>query len=89
MDIAEDINTIFTSDLDNWNIEITKDKISNRLAEKGYVTVNGTTLQREFGSDFKKYYTEEFLDYIGYNFDVDENDSWIRQGVLLLTICSY
>jgi rubredoxin len=78
LDIAEDINTIFTSDLDNWNIELTKNKISNKLSEKGYVTVNGTTLQQEFSQDFKKYYTEEFLDYIGYNFDVDENDSWIR-----------
>ncbi|MBU3216860.1 TnsD family transposase [Clostridium estertheticum] len=78
LDIAEDIDTIFTLDLDNWNIEVTKDKIFNKLAEKGYVTVNGTTLQQEFCQDFKKYYTEEFLDYIGYNFDVDENDSWIR-----------
>ncbi|MCB2290142.1 TnsD family transposase [Clostridium sp. CS001] len=78
LDIAEDINTIFTANLDNWSIEITKNKISNRIAEKGYVTVNGVTLQQQFSKDFKKYYTEEFLDYIGYNFDVDENDSWIR-----------
>ena len=78
LDIAEDINTIFTSNLDNWNIRMTKDKISNKIAEKGYVTVGGLTLQQEFSRDFKKYYTEEFLDYIGYNFDVDENDSWIR-----------
>ncbi|HEY8891407.1 MAG TPA: TnsD family Tn7-like transposition protein [Clostridium sp.] len=78
LDIAEDINTIFTSNLDNWSIEITKDKISNKIAEKGYVTINGATLQKKFNQDFKKYYTEEFLDYIGYNFDVDDNDSWIR-----------
>lgn len=78
LDIAEDINTIFTSNLDNWNIKITKNKISNKIAEKGYVTINGVTLQQQFSQDFKKYYTEEFLDYIGYNFDVDENDSWIR-----------
>ncbi|MBU3114588.1 TnsD family Tn7-like transposition protein [Clostridium lacusfryxellense] len=78
LDISEDINTIFTSNLHNWNIEITKDKMFNRIAEKGYVTVGGSTLQREFSQDFKEFYTEEFLDYIGYNFDVDVNDSWLR-----------
>ena len=78
MDISEDINTIFTLDLGNWNIEITKIKISNRIAEKGYVTVGGSTLQQKFSQNFKKYYTEKFLDYIGYNFDAFENDSWIR-----------
>lgn len=78
LDIAEDINAIFASNLNNWNIEITKDKISNRTAEKGYVTVAGTTFQQKFSEDFKKYYAEEFLEYIGFNFNIDENDSWIR-----------
>jgi hypothetical protein len=78
LNICEDINTIFTSNLDNWNIKTTKDRMFNKLSEKGYVTINGTTLQRQFSQDLKKYYTEEFLDYIEYNFDVNENDSWIR-----------
>ncbi|HAR84951.1 MAG TPA: hypothetical protein DCR69_04410 [Clostridium sp.] len=78
LNIAEDINAIFTSNLDNWNIEITKDKMFNKLSEKGYVTVNGTTLQQKFSQDLKKYHTDEFLNYIGYNFNVNENDSWVR-----------
>jgi hypothetical protein len=77
LDIAEDINTIFASNLSNCNIDITINKISNRIAEKGYVTINGKTLQKRFRKDFKKYYTEQFLDYIEYNFDLNKYDTWI------------
>lgn len=78
LDITGDINFIFSHNLDGYDIEKTKDKISNRIAEKGYVTVNNSTLQKKFSEDFKTYYTDEFLDYIKINFDVNENDSWIR-----------
>jgi hypothetical protein len=77
-DIAEDINAIFTLNLDNWSIDVTKDKLSNRIAEKGYVTVAGSILQQKFSADFKRHYTDEFLDFIGYNFDINENDCWLR-----------
>lgn len=76
--IAEDIDTIFSFDLTNLNIEVSKLKITNKLAEKGYISPTGTTLQQQFGLDFKSYYTEDFLKYIGYDFNVADNDSWIR-----------
>lgn len=48
------------------------------MISKGYVSVNDSTYQKSFSKDFKEYYTEEFLNYIGFNFDISENDSWIR-----------
>lgn len=77
LDIATDINTIFTANLEDWNIKITKDKILNRLKENGYLTVTDIKLQKKLNQDFKEYYTEEFLDYIGYNFDINSNYSWL------------
>ena len=50
--IAEDINALFSSDLTNRNIEVTKNKITNKLPEKCYISPTGTTLQQQFGLDF-------------------------------------
>ncbi len=79
LNISEDINTIFILNLDNWSIENTNIKIATRLAELGFKLLNSMKSQREFAKVFKSYYTEEFLDYIGYNFDVNKDGSWIRQ----------
>jgi transposase-like protein len=78
LEITDDIAFIFSHNFDGWNIEVTRKRISNRIAEKGYVTANNVTLQKKFSEDFKVYYTDEFLDYMGLNFDINENDSWIR-----------
>jgi len=79
LDIADDINTIFSLNLINWNSKITKNKIFNKIAEKGYLTINGVQLQTKLCKDFKKYYSEDFLDWIGYNFDVSNQGSWFRR----------
>ena len=79
LDIADDINTIFTLNLSNWNSKITKNKIFDKIAEKGYLTINGVQLQKKLCQDFKKYYSEEYLDWIGYNFDVNSQNSWFRR----------
>lgn len=78
IDIANDIAFIFAADLTGWNIEITKEKIHNKIIDKGYVSIKGQTNQKNFSKDFIDYYTEEFLQYIGFNFDIDDNDSWLR-----------
>jgi len=78
LNIADDINTIFTLNFSNWSLKITKNKIFDKIAEKGYLTINGVQLQKKICQDFKKYYSEEFLDFIGYNFDVCNKDSWLR-----------
>lgn len=78
LDITDDISYLFEADLTGWDIQITRDKIYHKMIHKGYVSVNGLTYQKNFSKDFKEYYTEEFLDYIGSNFDIDENDSWLR-----------
>lgn len=80
LDIADDISYIFDANLTGWNVDITKDKICNMMMNKGYVSINGLTYQKNFSENFKEYYTEEFLNYIDYNFDIDENDSWLRHA---------
>lgn len=77
LDITEFISDIFSSSLENWNLEITKDKIYNRLKEFGYLKADSVRLTKRFSQDFKEYYTEEFLNYIGYNFDINSNYRWI------------
>lgn len=77
LNITNDINTIFKLDLSNWNIEITKNKISNRLIEKGYLTVNGFKYLKKVCEAFKEYYSEEFLNYIGYNFETYFAQNWL------------
>jgi hypothetical protein len=79
LNIAQDINAIFTLNLSNWNIEITKNKISNKIYENGFVTSNGLKLQQKICEDFKKSYSEEFLDCIGCNFDVNSKSNWVRK----------
>lgn len=80
INISKDIFMIFSSDLDGWNIEITKKKIFNRLREKGYLSVNGLKLQKEICGDFKNYYSEGFLDYINYNFNINTKHNWLRKS---------
>lgn len=79
LDISTDINDIFALNLQDWNVEITKNKINSMLKEKGYYKDNGIKLMRKFNYDFKQYYTEEFLDYIGYNFDENSEYCWISR----------
>lgn len=76
--LADDIHYIFSNKLDGWDIEKTKYKICNRINERGYVTINNIVHQKKISEDFKLYYSEEFLKYIGLNFDINDNDSWIR-----------
>lgn len=81
LNITDDINALFSSSLDNWDIKIAKGKISNRIAEMGYSTLDFIRTYQKLCEDFKKYYTEEFLDYIGYNFDVNARYSWIKNTI--------
>ncbi|MBU3199499.1 TnsD family transposase [Clostridium estertheticum] len=78
LDIADDINTIFTLNLNNWNIKTTRNKIFNKMVEKGYITITNV-LQKNFCQDFKRYYSEEFLNCIGYNFEINDKGSWLRR----------
>lgn len=79
--IARDINSIFISNLSNCNIDITKSKIANKIAESGYLKSDGTTSCIKLYLDFKKYYTEEFLDYIGYNFNPTNTNTWLKDTI--------
>jgi hypothetical protein len=79
IDIADDINTIFTSSLEkNYNIKTTRDKIIRKIIEKGFITDTKISVHYNIAQKFKKYYTENFLDYIKYNFDAKLENSWIR-----------
>lgn len=77
--ITDDINTVFTSNLSDWDLKITKNKIFNKIFEKGYLSMTGIKFQQEFCQNFKKYYSEDFLDYIGYNFDLNYQNNWLRK----------
>lgn len=48
LDIANDIAFIFAADLTGWNIEITKEKIHNKMIDKGYVSIKGKKIKRIF-----------------------------------------
>ncbi|HAR84952.1 MAG TPA: hypothetical protein DCR69_04415 [Clostridium sp.] len=78
LDIAEDINTIFTSNLKNWNVQLTNAKIITRFSELMYLSRNISKPNSSFFQDFQKYYTEDFLNYIGYNFDQNSFQAFYR-----------
>lgn len=76
--ITEDIEFIFLHYFENWSINKTQKKILDKLKENGYTSMNGLTFQKKIGEDFKLFYTDDFLEYIGLNFDITDNDSWLR-----------
>lgn len=78
LNITNDINSIFTSNFNNWNINITKKKIASKLKVKGYLSSNGIKFQNDICLDFKRFYSEDFLDYINYNFDINISYNWVR-----------
>lgn len=72
LNISYDINALLTSNLDNWNIQLTNAKIITRLRERRYNS------QSSSFEGFNKYYTEKFLNYIGYNLDENTFDNFIK-----------
>lgn len=76
VEIGEDIAYLFSIGL-KCNLNTTRERITNKLIDTGYTTIN-IIQQKKFSIDFKSYYTDEFLDYLGVNIDADDNDSWIR-----------
>ena len=77
--LADNIKKILIyNQLGNYNILQIIFKYRQMLKQKGFCSFNGMIHQKKLISAFKMYYTEEFLEDLKSNIDINANKNWIR-----------
>lgn len=75
--LAKDIEFIMNNNYKHKDSEYYRQNYLNILKIKGLATVQGRLKVKELISEFKAYYTEEFLNIIGCSIDEDTYNNWL------------
>jgi hypothetical protein len=78
INLSEDINCLFNSNLDIYNLEQTTEKYDVILQKKGYKIKEGITNRRRLIRDLKKFYSDNFLISLDACIDEKYNCNWLN-----------
>ncbi len=78
INLNDDLNDLFNTNLENQNIKLTIDKYDVLLQKRGYKIKYGTIDRRKLIKEFNLYYSEKFLKLIDSFVDEGDNNGWLN-----------